>query len=139
MPRNILTCASRKRLERKKRLTPFGKYSRVINQFKPEHRATFCQWAKKYQDLLGLTEDDDPSRLTRIEFKYSSHARHGRGKFSKSEVYFALAELLKAVGGSEGLKFNKMVFYRYITSPDHSNLCINYKSLKRQLSYILRE
>lgn len=83
--------------------------------------------------MLGLSDDDDPSELTYIRFNYHQHARHSAEDFNKSKVYLALAELIKAVGGSEGFKYNKMVFFRYISSPEHSNLRIDYKSLKRQL------
>lgn len=135
MPRGILTIASRKRLESRKRTTPFKRNSRVINQFKPKHWKTFCLWVSKQKEckLLQLKEGEKPQTATYLHFNYHAHARHGRGEFTKTEVYQALAELLKAVGESEGLEYRKMVFYRYITSPEHSNLHVHYKALKRQL------
>ena len=110
----------------------------MIDQFKPRHWKTFRLWAKRHQALLGLTDDDDPGTLTYIRFKYKSYARHDRGEFAKGVVYLALAELIIEVGGTEGLKHNEMVFYRYITSPEHSNLDVDYKALKRQIQSILQ-
>ena len=141
MPRNILTVASRKRLESRKRLTPFRKNSRVMNQFKPKQWPTVRQWIVKYQNsgLLTLCEDETPQTATRLQFNHMSHARHGRGVFTKGDVYQALVELICQVGRKEGLVYNEMVFYRYITSPEHSNLNVNYKSLKRQFSSMISE
>ena len=135
MPRGILTIASRKRLESRKRLTPFRKDSRVINQFKPDCQDIFCQWVYKQREcnLLLLEEGETPQTITCLRFNFCSRARHGRGKFAKADVYLALAELLVAVIENDGLEYNKMVFYRYISSPYHSNLHVNFKSLKRQL------
>lgn len=141
MPKNVLTAASRKRLDSRKRLTPFNKYSRVINQFKLCHQATFCQWVEQQQErqLLTLEEGETASDITSLHFNYRAHARHGRGEYSKADVYLALAELLKSVGGSSGLEHNLMVLYRYISSPEHSNLCVDYKALKRQISSMIGE
>jgi hypothetical protein len=36
------------------------------------------------------------------------------------------------------MKHNKMVFFRYISSPEHSNLDVDYKALKRQIQSILQ-
>ena len=138
MPKNVLTAASRKRLDSRKRLTPFKKNSRVINQFKSCHWVTFSQWVDRQQELklLTLKEGETASNTTFLYFNYRAYARHGRGEYSKGNVYLALAELLKAVGGSSGLEHNLMVFYRYISSPEHSNLCVDYTALKRQFSSI---
>ena len=141
MPKNVLTAASRKRLDSRKRLTPFKKNSRVINQFKSCHWVTFSQWVDRQQELklLTLKEGETASNTTFLYFNYRAHARHGRGEYSKGNVYLALAELLKAVGGSSGLEHNLMVFYRYISSAEHSNLCVDYTALKRQFSSIFGE
>ena len=141
MPKNFLTAASRKRLKSRKRLTPFKKNSRVINQFKSCHWETFGQWVNLQQErkLLTLEEGETAGNIASLHFNYRAHARHGRGVYSKADVYLALAELLHAIGGSSGLVYNLMVFYRYISSTEHSNLDIDYKVLKRQLSGILSE
>ena len=141
MPKNVLTAASRKRLDSRKRLTPFKKNSRVIKQFKSCHRVTFSQWVDRQEKrkLLSLNEGEKADSITYLHFNYRPHARHGRGEFSKGDVYLALAELLKAVGGSSGLEHNLMVFYRYISSAEHSNLCVDYTALKRQFSSIFGE
>jgi len=141
MPRGILTIASRKRLESRKRTTPFKRNSRVINQFKPKHWKTFCLWVSKQKEckLLQLKEGEKPQTATYLHFNYHAHARHDRGEFNKTEVYQALAELLIAVEESGGLEYNMMVFYRYITSPCHSNLCVHYKILKRQITSMIRD
>lgn len=141
MARGILTIASRKRLESRKRLTPFKRNSRVINQFKPNYWVTFCQWAykQKKHKLLTYKEGESPQTSTYLHFNYHAHARHDRGEFNKTDVYLALVELLVAIGESEGLVHNKMVFYRYISSSEHSNLNVHYKALKRQLQSMLEE
>lgn len=135
MARGILTVASRKRLESRRRLTPFNRNSRVINQFKPDCWNIFCQWVYKQQErkLLLLNEGETPQTLTCLRFNYCSHVRHGGREFAKADVYLALAELLVSVRENDGLEHNKMVFYRYVSSPEHSNLRVGYKSLKRQL------
>lgn len=141
MPKNVLTAASRKRLKSRKRLTPFNKKSRMINQFKLCHWETFSQWVDRQQErkLLILKEGEKADSITYLHFNYRPHARHGRGEYSKGDVYLALAELIKAIGGSSGLEHNLMVLYRYISSQDHSNLCVDYKALKRQISSIFGE
>lgn len=141
MPKNILTVASRKRLESRKRLTPFRKNSRVMNQFKPIHWPTVCQWVTAQQErgLLMLKEGETPDSITCLKFKFRPHARHGRGEFCKYDVYLALADLIRQVGRTEGMEHNLMVFYRYISSPDHSNLKVKFKTLKRQLSGMIRD
>lgn len=146
MPKNVLTAAARKRLDSRKRLTPFNRYSRVINLFKPCHQAAFCEWVDRQQErgLLILTDGETASNITSLHFNYQAHARHRSGKYSKTstqvfakgDVYLALAELLTAVGGAAGLEHNLMVMYRYISSPVHSNLGVDYKALKRQISSI---
>ena len=141
MPKNVLTAASRKRLKSRKRLTPFNKKSRMINQFKSCHWETFSQWVDRQEKrkLLILNEGETASNTTFLNFNYRAHARHGRGEYSKADVYLALAELIKAIGGSSGLEHNLMVLYRYISSLEHSNLCVDFKALKRQISSIFGE
>ena len=89
--------------------------------------------------LLQLKEGEKPQTATYLHFNYHAHARHDRGEFNKTDVYLALVELLVAIGESEGLVHNKMVFYRYITSPEHSNLHVHYKALKRQITSMIRD
>lgn len=141
MPKNVLTAASRKRLKSRKRLTPFKKNSRVINQFKSCHWETFGQWVELQQErkLLILKEGETADNIASLHFNYRAHARHGRGEYSKGDVYLALADLLHAVGVSSGLVYNLTVFCRYISSTEHSNLRVDYKALKRQLSGMLSE
>ena len=141
MAKNILTIASRKRLERKKRLTPFRSDSRVIEQFKRCHQDTYILWVLRQQrrKLLLLDEEETPRSITKLRFVFRPHARHGSGVFTKGDVYLALADLIDNIEGSDGLRHNLMVFYRYISSPEHSNLNVNYKALKRQLSSIISE
>lgn len=141
MPKNVLTAASRKRLDSRKRTTPFNKNSRVMSQFKSCHWVTFSQWVERQQELnlLILNEGETADNTTFLRFNFRAYARQGCGEHSKAEVYLALAELLKAVGGSSGLKHNLMVLYRYISSPDHSNLCVDFKALKRQISSIFAD
>lgn len=86
----------------------------MIDQFKPRHWETFRLWAARHKAQLGLTDDEDPARLTYIQFQFKSHARHGRGEFAKGDVYLALAELVSEVGGTEGMKHNEMVFFRSV-------------------------
>ena len=141
MPRNVLTVASRKRLESRKRLTPFRKNSRVMNQFKPEHWPTVRQWvtAQQKRGLLMLKGGETPDSITFLNFKFRPHARHGRGEFCKYDVYLALAYLIRQVGRTDGMAHNLMVFYRYIASLEHSNLKVNYRVLKRQLQSMFEE
>ena len=136
MAKNILTAASRKRLKSRKRLTPFRRDSRVINQFKPDYWDIFCQWAYKQQDrkLLILEKDLTPKDVTFLRFNFRAYARHNKGVYTKTDVCLALAELINAVGGTSGMKQNLMVFYRYITSPEHTNLCVDYTAMKRYIS-----
>lgn len=123
------------------RLAPFRSNSRVINQFEMKKWKIFCLWVERQKErgLLELDEDESPHTITKLRFNYREHARHGQDVFNKCEAYLALAELIKDVERSEGLKHNLMVFYRYISSPDHSNLCVNFKALKRQLSSMINE
>lgn len=110
-----------------------------MNQFKPKHWPTVCQWmiTQQQSGLLMLKEGETPSSITYLHFNFHPHARHGRGQFCKYDVYLALSELIRQVGRTEGMEHNLMVFYRYIASPDHSNLNVDYKALKRQLSNMI--
>jgi hypothetical protein len=80
---------------------------------------------------------ETPRNITRLRFNYQPHARHGKGVFTKADAYLALAELISEVGGTKGLMHNLMVFYRYISTQEHSNLGVDYKALKRQLSSMI--
>lgn len=113
----------------------------MINQFTPKCHDIFCQWVNKQRErkLLLLDESDTPQTITCLRFNYVAHARHGRGRFSKSDVYLALAELIRVVEKTDGFEHNKMVFYRYISSQEHSNLHVDFKALKRQLQSIFEE
>lgn len=112
-----------------------------MNQFKPKHWPTVCQWmiTQQKRGLLMLQEGETPSCITCLHFNFRPHARHGRGEFCKYDIYLALADLIRQVGHTEGMEHNLMVFYRYISSPEHSNLNVDYKALKRQLSNMIDE
>lgn len=86
-----------------------------------------------------LKEGETPDSITFLNFKFRPHARHGRGEFCKYDVYLALADLIRQVGRTDGMIHNLMVFYRYISSPEHSNLKVKYKALKRQLQSMIGE
>jgi hypothetical protein len=113
----------------------------VINQLKPKHWKTFCLWVSKQKEckLLQLKEGEKPQTATYLHFNYHAHARHGRGEFCKYDVYLALAYLIRQVGRTDGMAHNLMVFYRYISSTEHSNLNVHYKVLKRQLQSMIGE
>lgn len=110
-----------------------------MNQFKPEHWPTVRQWvtAQQKRGLLMLEEGETPDSVTYLHFNFRPHARHGRGEFCKYDVYLALADLIRQVGRTEGMEHNLMVFYRYTSSSEHSNLKVNYKALKRQLQSMI--
>ena len=111
----------------------------MINQFKPEHWPTVRWWMITQQErgLLMLEEGETPDSVTYLHFNFRPHARHGRGEFCKYDVYLALADLIRQVGRADGMTHNLIVFYRYISSSEHSNLKVNYKVLKRQLQSMI--
>lgn len=88
---------------------------------------------------MQLDDGESPNTINKLVFNYQPHARHGHDVFAKSDAYMALADLIREVGGTDGFKYNLTVFYRYISSKDHSNLDVNYKALKRQLSSIIHD
>ena len=96
---------------------------------------------KHYGDVVKLIErlkpylrdeGKGPFQLTGLFFDLE--AVKGRRQFVIDE----LAIFLKKLKDTDGLECSQNVFFRYLSSPEHCNLAISWKSLKPLISEAIR-
>ena len=68
-----------------------------------------------------------------IDWKHLRYFDYDVETISKREFVFKIAEFLHAIGKGNGLKCKMSVFIRFLTSNEHSNFGLKYKSLNTQI------
>lgn len=102
-------------------------------------REFFVRWMMDNGDIMDLDESCDVTKLSFVHFNYVSHGRRAKGKVTKSEIYARLAILFLGLGKSDGFEYGAESFFRYITSPGHSNLATKPSVLKREIMRYIRD
>ena len=109
--------------QREKRRYPFNESTKLIELVDKKH----------YGDVVKLTERLKPYLTDGVKGAFSLtglffdlEAVSGQRQYVIDE----LALFLKKVKDNGGLKCSQNVFFRYLSSPEHCNLAISWKSLK---------
>ena len=109
--------------QREKRRYPFNESTKLIELVDKKH----------YGDVVKLTErlkpyltDGEKGAFSLTGLFFDLEAVSGQRQFIINE----LALFLKKVKDDGGLKCSQNVFFRYLSSPEHCNLAISWKSLK---------
>ena len=109
--------------QREKRRYPFNESTKLIELVDKKH----------YGDVVKLTErlkpyltDGEKGAFSLTALFFDLEAVSGQRQFIINE----LALFLKKVKDDGGLKCSQNVFFRYLSSPEHCNLAISWKSLK---------
>ena len=109
--------------QREKRRYPFNESTKLIELVDKKH----------YGDVVKLTErlkpyltDGEKGAFSLTGLFFDLEAVSSQRQFIINE----LALFLKKVKDDGGLKCSQNVFFRYLSSPEHCNLAISWKSLK---------
>jgi len=118
-----------KKKRKQKRLFPFNTMTELRQLVKNT----------RYRDLSDMLKSLEPYLLngvrglyglTRLDFDLV------KVKGCLTIIYIELAEFLKKAQETNGLKYPKSVFIRYLCSPDHCNMNFTESTLKRQLTKV---
>ena len=117
------TREEQRRVQRKKRRTPFNSSTKLIQLVDKRHYGDIVQLVRRLNPYLK-----DGERgvfvLTKLDFDLE------RLSMKRQFVIDELAILLAKLQRVKGLLCKQSVFIRYFASPDHCNLGISEKSLK---------
>jgi hypothetical protein len=112
-----------------KRRYPFTEKTRLFDLVKASYHPELAQWLDDIRPYLTDSEQPNWKKVTRLDFKYPR---------SKVLIAQCIARLLKEIG-NDGLKCKKSVFFRYLTSSEHSNINIPEDYLKTLVNNHLRD
>lgn len=101
-----------------KRRYPFTEKTRLFDLVKASYHPTMAQWLNVIRPYLDDGELPDWKKATRLDFNCR-----------KERIAWCIALLLIVIG-DDGLKCKKSIFFRYMTSKEHSNIQINEGHLK---------
>ena len=123
--------------KRKKRQLKTAKQSK--QEFTAKTRVYDLVKSEFHDELKRLTEairlyirDGDT-----IDWKHLRYFDYDVETISKREFVFKIAEFLHAIGKGNGLKCKMSVFIRFLTSIEHSNFGLKYRSLNTQIYRML--
>ena len=116
--------ASRKSLrQRDKRRYPFTESTKLIELVDQKHYGDVVNLIELLKPYL-IDEGQGPFLLTGLFFDLE------KVKGQRQCIILELASFLKKVKETKGLRCSQNVFFRYLSSPEHCNLAISWKSLK---------
>ena len=72
-----------------------------------------------------------------IDWKHLKNFDYDENEISKAEFIFIIVQFLYAIGKGNGLKCKMSVFIRFLTSNEHSNFALKYRSLNTQIYRML--
>lgn len=103
-----------------KRRYPFTKKTRLFDLVKASNHSTLARWLNDIRPYLAGGELPDWKKVTRLDFNCTRNM---------AIVARCIASFLLEIG-NDGLKCKKSVFFRYLTSSEHSNIAIPEDHLK---------
>ena len=109
--------------QREKRRYPFNESTKLIELVDKKHYGDVVKLIEQLKPYL-INKGKDAFLLTGLFFDLEK--TNGKRQF----VIGKLALFLKKVKDDGGLKCSQNVFFRYLSSPEHCNLAISWKSLK---------
>jgi len=125
--------AGRKSLrQRNKRRYPFTESTKLIELVDKKHYGNVVNLIELLKPYL-IDEGQGPFLLTGLFFDLE------KVKGQRQCIILELASFLKKVKDDGGLKCSQNVFFRYLSSPEHCNLAISWKSLKVLILKAIRQ
>ena len=109
--------------QREKRRYPFTESTKLIELVDKKHYGNVVNLIELLKPYL-IDEGQGPFLLTGLFFDLE------KVKGQRQCIILELASFLKKVKDDGGLKCSQNVFFRYLSSPEHCNLAISWKSLK---------
>ena len=113
--------------QREKRRYPFNESTKLIELVDKKH---YGDVVKLIERLKPYLTDGEKGAFSLTGLFFDLEAVSGQRQFIINE----LALFLKKVKDDGGLKCSQNVFFRYLSSPEHCNLAISWKSLKVLIS-----
>jgi hypothetical protein len=110
-----------------KRRYPFTPKTRLFDLTTASSHTTLAEWLAFIAPYLQDGKVPDWKTATRLDFRCS-----------KERIAWCIAVLLDKIG-NDGLKCKKSVFFRYLTSSEHSNINIPEGNLKTLVNNHLRD
>lgn len=120
------------RRRRERRRYPFSERTKLIELVEKRHYGDVMNLVNRLRPYLQEGEGD-AFTLTRLYFDLDRLV--GQRQF----VYSGLAEFLRKVRADDGLRCSQAVFFRYLSSAEHSNLGISEKSLKETVYQMIKQ
>ena len=118
--------------QREKRRYPFTESTKLIELVDKKHYGNVVNLIELLKPYL-IDEGQGPFLLTGLFFDLE------KVKGQRQCIILELASFLKKVKDDGGLKCSQNVFFRYLSSPEHCNLAISWKSLKVLISKAIRQ
>ena len=118
--------------QRDKRRYPFTESTKLIELVEKKHYGDVVKLIERLKPYL-TDEGKGPFLLTGLFFDLE------KVKGQRQFVIDELALFLKRVKDDGGLKCSQNVFFRYLSSPEHCNLAISWKSLKVLILEAIRQ
>ena len=106
-----------------RRRYPFTESTKLIELVDKKHYGNVVNLIELLKPYL-IDEGQGPFLLTGLFFDLE------KVKGQRQCIILELASFLKKVKDDGGLKCSQNVFFRYLSSPEHCNLAISWKSLK---------
>ena len=118
--------------QREKRRYPFNESTKLIELVDKKH---YGDVVKLIERLKPYLTDGEKGAFSLTGLFFDLEAVSGQRQFIINE----LALFLKKVKDDGGLKCSQNVFFRYLSSPEHCNLAISWKSLKVLILKAIRQ
>ena len=115
-----------------RRRYPFTESTKLIELVDKKHYGNVVNLIELLKPYL-IDEGQGPFLLTGLFFDLE------KVKGQRQCIILELASFLKKVKDDGGLKCSQNVFFRYLSSPEHCNLAISWKSLKVLISKAIRQ
>ena len=115
-----------------RRRYPFTESTKLIELVDKKHYGNVVNLIELLKPYL-IDEGQGPFLLTGLFFDLE------KVKGQRQCIILELASFLKKVKDDGGLKCSQNVFFRYLSSPEHCNLAISWKSLKVLILKAIRQ
>ena len=118
--------------QRDRRRHPFAESTKLIELVDKKHYGDVVNLIEQLKPYL-IDEGRGPFFLTGLFFDLEKV--RGQRQF----IIVELAKFLKKLRETKGLKCSQNVFFRYLSSPEHSNLAFSENSLKAHILEAIRQ
>ena len=112
---------------REQRRYPFTKLTRFYDLVSGDYHTILADWFETIKPYLNCKEVPDWKTCRRLDFRKNRDDR----------LAWCIATLLVTIG-KDGLKCKKSVFFRYLTTSEHSNIIKTEEQLKTLVNSYIR-